>query len=57
VLKLERVQAGDNGMPVLFAIDVEGREGEAVAILGANGAGKSTFLRVITDLSVRRAGP
>ena len=57
MLKLERVQAGDNGMPVLFAIDVEGREGEAVAILGANGAGKSTFLRVITDLSVRRAGP
>lgn len=57
MLKLERVQAGDNGMPVLFAIDVETREGEAVAIVGANGAGKSTFLRVITDLSVRRAGP
>jgi len=44
-------------MPVLFAIDVEVREGEAVAILGANGAGQSTILRVITGLSVRRARP
>jgi len=43
-------------MPVLFAIDVEARKGEAVAILGANGGGKSTSLPVITDLSVRRGG-
>jgi branched-chain amino acid transport system ATP-binding protein len=50
VLRLEGVQAGYGGMPVLFGIDIEVRQGEVVAILGANGAGKSTILRVITGL-------
>jgi branched-chain amino acid transport system ATP-binding protein len=34
----------------LFGIDFEVNEGEAVAIIGANGAGKSTFLRTLTGL-------
>ena len=50
MLKLDGIQAGYNGMPVLFGINVEIHEGEVVAILGANGAGKSTILRVITGL-------
>ena len=34
----------------LFGIDFEISAGEAVAIIGANGAGKSTFLRTVTGL-------
>lgn len=34
----------------LFGIDMTVAEGETVAIIGANGAGKSTFLRCLTGL-------
>ena len=34
----------------LFGIDFELREAETVAIIGANGAGKSTFLKALTGL-------
>lgn len=35
---------------VLHGIDFELREGEVVAIIGANGAGKSTFMKCLTGL-------
>jgi branched-chain amino acid transport system ATP-binding protein len=35
----------------LFGIDAEVRDGERVALIGANGAGKSTFLRSIAGLT------
>ena len=56
MLKLEGVHAGYNGIQVLFGLDLEIHEGEVVAILGANGAGKSTILRVITGLLHPTAG-
>lgn len=56
MLRLEGVHAGYNGIQVLFGIDLEVREGEVVAVLGANGAGKSTILRVITGLLNPTAG-
>lgn len=36
---------------VLFGIDFELRAGEIVAIIGANGAGKSTFLKCLVGLA------
>ncbi len=39
----------------LFGIDAEVREGERVALIGANGAGKSTFLTSIAGM--RRSAP
>ncbi len=56
MLRLEGIHAGYGGVPVLFGIDIEVPEGEVVAILGANGAGKSTVLRVITGLLHPTAG-
>ena len=37
-----------NGTPATRGIDFTARRGEAVAVLGANGAGKTTFLRQLT---------
>jgi branched-chain amino acid transport system ATP-binding protein len=39
----------------LFGIDFELSEGELVAIIGANGAGKSTFMKSVTGLVKTRA--
>ena len=40
----------------LFDIDIEVGEGETVAIIGANGAGKSTFLRALAGVLDTRPG-
>jgi branched-chain amino acid transport system ATP-binding protein len=39
----------------LFGIDVELAEGETVAIIGANGAGKSTFMKSVVGLVKAKA--
>ena len=39
-----------NGPPVLCGVDVTVRAGEAVALIGANGTGKSTFVRCVLRL-------
>jgi ABC-type branched-subunit amino acid transport system ATPase component/predicted MFS family arabinose efflux permease len=44
------VDAGYGGVQILFGVDFEVAEGEMVALLGTNGAGKSTFLKAITGL-------
>lgn len=41
---------------VLFGVEFEVAQGETLALLGTNGAGKSTILRVISGLSVPSRG-
>ena len=43
-------------MQVLFDLSFEVRKGETLALLGTNGAGKSTILNVITGLSTPERG-
>jgi branched-chain amino acid transport system ATP-binding protein len=55
VLKLAGVSASYGSVPAIHDVSIEIGEGEAVGLLGANGAGKSTTLRAISSL-VKRSG-
>ncbi|MGH7210874.1 MAG: ATP-binding cassette domain-containing protein, partial [Acetobacteraceae bacterium] len=48
LLQVTGVEAGYPGKKVLRGIDFTVRQGEAVALLGANGSGKSTCLNVLS---------
>src|SRR2546425_702528 len=39
------------GRPILYDVNLAIRPGEAVALLGANAAGKTTLLRIVATLS------
>jgi branched-chain amino acid transport system ATP-binding protein len=56
ILQLEQVRAGYSGSLVLTDLDLVVREGEAVALLGRNGVGKTTMLRAITGTVHKSAG-
>jgi len=56
VLKLEGVSASYGSVPAINNVSIEIGEGEAVGLLGANGAGKSTTLRVVSGLVKPRSG-
>ncbi len=50
VLKVDRIHCGYDGVPVIHGVSLEVGEGELVAIVGANGAGKSTTMKTIAGL-------
>jgi len=50
VLALSAVSAGYASVPAINDVSIAVGEGEAVGLLGANGAGKSTTLRAISGL-------
>jgi branched-chain amino acid transport system ATP-binding protein len=56
VLSLSGVSASYGAVPAVSDISIEVGEGEAVGLLGANGAGKSTTLRAISGLVRLTAG-
>ena len=56
ILSCRGVDAGYGGVQILFGVDFDVHEGEMVALLGTNGAGKSTFLKSITGLVDPGAG-
>ncbi len=56
MLRLETVDAFYGDLQALAGVSLEVREREIVALVGANAAGKSTTLRVISGLVHPRAG-
>ncbi len=56
LLELRRLTVRYGALTALRGLDLQVREGELVALLGANGAGKSTTLRTISRLVGAAAG-
>src|SRR5437764_15413799 len=56
MLQVVNVDFSYGAVQVLFDVNFEVRKGETVALLGTNGAGKSTILRVISGLEVPERG-
>jgi len=56
MIELSGVSASYRKVPAIRDIDIRVGEGEAVGLLGANGAGKSTTLRAISGLVKLTAG-
>jgi branched-chain amino acid transport system ATP-binding protein len=50
LLSTHGLEAFYGDFQALFGIDFEVHKGEIIAIIGANGAGKSTFLKAVTGL-------
>jgi branched-chain amino acid transport system ATP-binding protein len=55
-LKVEQLHVGYGKTAALHGVDLEVQAGEVVALIGANGAGKSTMLRAISGLLKPSAG-
>jgi branched-chain amino acid transport system ATP-binding protein len=56
LLRLDDVRASYGELQALFGITFEVKAGEIVTLIGANGAGKTTILRVISGLLGSRQG-
>lgn len=50
-VSLRNVDTGYGSVQVLFGVDLDVADGEVVALLGTNGAGKSTVLRALSGLN------
>lgn len=56
LLQASGIDAGYGTMQVLWGVDLDVRPGETVLLLGANGAGKTTFLKSLVGLIQARQG-
>jgi branched-chain amino acid transport system ATP-binding protein len=56
ILSFENVELYYDHVYALKGVSIEVRQGEIVALIGANGAGKSSILRAITGLSRIKSG-
>lgn len=56
LLEVSGLAGGYDDVQVLWGIDLSVEEGEIVAIVGSNGVGKSTFLRMLSGVLPHRAG-
>ena len=56
LLSVRNLSAFYGSFQALFDVSLEADEGETVAVIGANGAGKTTFLRSVAGvLQIGRA--
>jgi branched-chain amino acid transport system ATP-binding protein len=56
MLEVKDIHCGYDAVPVLHGLSLEVREGEIVAIVGSNGAGKSTTMKTIAGLMHPKSG-
>ncbi len=56
LLQVDRLCAWYGRAQILYDVSLEVGEGEVVALMGRNGAGKSTTMKAIAGLLERRAG-
>jgi branched-chain amino acid transport system ATP-binding protein len=56
MLELRSIRAGYGRLPVLFDVDLTVGAGEWLAVVGANGAGRSTLLKTILGVTNVSAG-
>ena len=56
MLELSNIDAGYGSFQALFGISMSVKAGEAVAVIGSNGASKTTLLRVISGLLPASSG-
>ncbi|WP_419848867.1 ABC transporter permease subunit [Candidatus Poriferisocius sp.] len=56
LLSVRSIDVSYGPVQVLFGVNIEVAEGDFVALLGTNGAGKSTVLRAVSGLSVASGG-
>jgi branched-chain amino acid transport system ATP-binding protein len=56
MLEVQNINAGYEGIQVLWDICLKVEAGEFVAIIGANGAGKSTLLKTIAGIHKQTSG-
>jgi branched-chain amino acid transport system ATP-binding protein len=56
MLSIRNLRAGYDDTEVLQGIDLDVKAGEVVAVIGANGVGKTTLLRTISGLLTPRSG-
>ena len=57
LLSVERLCAWYGRAQILFDVDLSVRPGEVVALMGRNGAGKSTTMKAIMGLMARGRSP
>ncbi|RZJ56588.1 MAG: ATP-binding cassette domain-containing protein, partial [Acidovorax sp.] len=56
LLKAQGLQAWYGAAQILYDVDLEVRRGEVVALMGRNGAGKSTTLKTLMGMLAKRKG-
>nr|CAD6617862.1 ABC transporter ATP-binding protein [Rhizobium sp. Khangiran2] len=56
LLDVSRIEASYGASQALFGVDLTVEEGQAVALMGRNGMGKTTTIRAICNLNPPRAG-
>src|SRR5215467_12254817 len=57
MLRIQNLHAGYGATPILFGVSLEVNEGEAVALLGKNGMGKTTLMKTAMGFVKPTGGP